>query len=81
MTHPATLLRRALTANAVFSGICGALCVLASASIGGLTGIAGAAILSFPLQTTAGVAANAVALALVVALYWKGRRQVLRATA
>ena len=38
-THPAVILRRALTANAVFSGICGVLCVLASASIGQLMGI------------------------------------------
>lgn len=38
-TPPATILRRALTANAVFSGICGVLCVLASASIAGVTGI------------------------------------------
>lgn len=35
----ATLLRRALSANAVFSGLCGALCVLAATSIARLTGI------------------------------------------
>ncbi len=39
-TSPTTILRRALTANAIFSGICGALCVLASASIAQLTGLA-----------------------------------------
>lgn len=38
-TRPATVLRRALSANAVFSGVCGALCVLAAASIAQLTGI------------------------------------------
>ncbi len=43
-TNSATILRRALTANAVFSGICGVLCVLASASIAQVMGIAQAEI-------------------------------------
>lgn len=43
-TRSTTILRRALTANAVFSGICGVLCVLASASIAQLMGIAQAEI-------------------------------------
>jgi hypothetical protein len=44
-------------------------------------GVAGLAILSSPLDTVAGVAANAVAVALVAALYWKGRRNAARAEA
>lgn len=43
-TSPTTLLRRALTANAIFSGICGVLCVLASSSIARWTGISQAEI-------------------------------------
>ncbi len=39
-TTARTILRRALTANAVFSGICGVLCVIAPAAIASLTGIA-----------------------------------------
>ncbi len=44
-------------------------------------GAAGLAILSSPLDTVVGVAANAVAVALVAALYWKGRRNAARAEA
>ena len=39
-TSPATILRRALSANAVFSGICGVLSMLAATSIAQLVGIA-----------------------------------------
>ena len=39
-TPSTTILRRALTANAVFSGICGGLCVLASDSIAQWVGLA-----------------------------------------
>ncbi len=46
----ATILRRALTANAVFSGICGLLCVTASASIAGVTGIARAEVFSLGIN-------------------------------
>ncbi len=46
-----------------------------------LTGVAGLAILSFPLDTGTGLAANAGAVVLVAALYWKGRRQALRVEA
>ncbi len=48
--RPATLLRRALTVNAVFSGLCGVLCVLASASIGKVTGIASAEIFALGIN-------------------------------
>lgn len=43
-TQHTTLLRRALLANAVFSGICGSLCALASSAVAGLVGIAPAEI-------------------------------------
>ena len=46
-----------------------------------LMGAAGIAILSMPLDTATGLAANAVAAGLVAALYWKGRRQAIRARA
>ncbi len=44
-------------------------------------GAAGLAILSSPLDTLIGVAANAVAVLVVATLYWKGRRNAARAEA
>ena len=49
-TSPAIVLRRALTANAVFSGICGVLSVLAAASIARLTGIAQAEVFALGIN-------------------------------
>jgi TRAP transporter 4TM/12TM fusion protein len=46
-----------------------------------LIGAAGLAILSSPLDTLIGVAANAVAVLVVATLYWKGRRRAVRAEA
>ena len=43
-TQPTTILRRALTVNAVFSGICAGICLLAAASVGQLMGVARAEI-------------------------------------
>ncbi len=44
-----------------------------------LIGAAGLAILSAPLETTMGLAANAIAVLLVAAMFWKGRRQAVGA--
>ncbi len=49
-TSPKTILRRALTANAIFSGICGVLCVLASDPIAQLTGLASAEIFALGIN-------------------------------
>jgi TRAP-type uncharacterized transport system fused permease subunit len=46
-----------------------------------LIGAAGLAILSSPLDSAVGLAANGVAVALVAAMYWKGRRRAVRAKA
>lgn len=49
-TPSTTILRRALTANAVFSGICGGLCVLASTSIAQWVGLASAEIFALGIN-------------------------------
>ena len=46
-----------------------------------LIGIAGLAILSSPLDTTVGVAANVVGAGIVAAIYWHRRRRAVRAEA
>ena len=46
-----------------------------------LCGVAGIAILSAPLDTAVGLAANAVAVLLVAAMFWNGRRRAPRAEA
>ncbi|MEM7356590.1 MAG: hypothetical protein AAF657_37590 [Acidobacteriota bacterium] len=46
-TRSETLLRRALSANAAFSGLCGILCVVAASSIAQLTGLPKAEVFAF----------------------------------